>query len=367
MEGSSSSGAAIIFRSRVGRQASALLCCAPRTEAAMKKTLAPVIAAGAAVASMAPMAAAEPPALYRTVASVHWVVKDLDAVKAHWSKLGIPVLGDAGRVTVAASGSRRVPVVLRAAVARLGSVEVVWIQPQAGRSAYSEYLARHGEGVFSLNYAPPDAAAGEAEVARLGGIGVAVLQRSEIEVGGARQSAVYLDTAAEGKYVVGLVEGALPPVTAASAIPFPARLSQYALVVKSLEAVGDYWAKLGLPAMEVTHPTLGDLVHRGRPGTFDQKLGWHRHGTITWEWIEPLRGPTVYREFLERHGEGFHHFALDVPDMDAAIAAWAKAGATVTQSGSWGEKGRPGSGRFAYVETDTPGGVTIELLWNHPS
>jgi hypothetical protein len=328
----------------------------------MKKTRALLAGATLALASWPAPVRAEPPALYRTVTSVHWVVKDLEKVKAHWAALGVPSLADAGRVTV--SGFRGAGTAsLRAAVARFDSVAVLWLQPESGRSAYSEHLARHGEGVFSINYAA-DAAARDTEVARLDGIGVKVLQKAEAEVGGARQSVVYLDTAAEGKYVVGLVDGSLPPVTAPPSIPFPAKLSQYALVVKSLEAVGEYWAKLGFPAMEVTHPGLSDLRHRGQPGTFDQRLGWHRHGTITWEWIEPLRGPTVYAEFLQRHGEGFHHFAFDVPDMDAAIAAWEKLGARTVQSGAWGEKGKPGSGRFAYAETDVPGGVTIELLWN---
>jgi catechol 2,3-dioxygenase-like lactoylglutathione lyase family enzyme len=328
----------------------------------MKKTRALLAGATLALASWAAPVRAEPPALYRTVTSVHWVVKDLEKVKAHWAALGVPSLADAGRVTV--SGFRGAGTAsLRAAVARFDSVAVLWLQPESGRSAYSEHLARHGEGVFSINYAA-DAAARDTEVARLDGIGVKVLQKAEAEVGGARQSVVYLDTAAEGKYVVGLVDGSLPPVTAPPSIPFPAKLSQYALVVKSLEAAGEYWAKLGFPAMEVTHPGLSDLRHRGQPGTFDQRLGWHRHGTITWEWIEPLRGPTVYAEFLQRHGEGFHHFAFDVPDMDAAIAAWEKLGARTVQSGAWGEKGKPGSGRFAYAETDVPGGVTIELLWN---
>jgi hypothetical protein len=331
----------------------------------MKKTSAFLVAMPLTLLLAAPRAGAEPPALYRTVASVHWVVKDLDKVKAHWAKLGMPTLGDAGRATATAFRGRGETARLRAAVARFGSVDVVWLQPESGRSAFSEHLSRHGEGVFSINYAPGDAAAREAEVSRLGGIGVGVLQKLEIEVAGTRQSAVYLDTAAEGKYVVGLVDGALPAVTAAPSVPFPAKLSQYALVVKSLDAIGEYWAKLGFPAMEVTHPGLTDLRHRGQPGSFDQKLGWHRHGTITWEWIEPLRGPTVYQEFLDRHGEGFHHFAFDVPDMDAAIAAWEKLGAKSIQSGGWGETGKPGSGRFAYAETDSPGGVTIELLWNH--
>ncbi len=331
----------------------------------MKKTLALLAATSVALLSVAPRAAAEPPALYRTVVSVHWVVKDVARVRAHWEKLGIPVLADAGQVTATAFRGHGAAVNLRAAVARFGSVEVLWIQPGPGRSAYSEHLMRHGDGVFSINYAA-DTVARDAEVERLAGIGVGVLQKADIAVGGARQSAVYLDTVAEGKYVVGLVEGSLPPVAAAPTIPFPAKLSQYALVVKSLDAVGEYWAKLGFPAMEVTRPTLTDLRHRGQPGVFDQKLGWHRHGTITWEWIEPLRGPTVYQEFLAKHGEGFHHFAFDVPDMDAATAAWEKLGAKVTQSGSWGEKGKPGSGRFAYAETDSPGGVTVELLWSQP-
>jgi hypothetical protein len=50
--------------------------------------------------------------------------------------------------------------------------------------------------------------------------------------------------------------------------------------------------------------------------------------------------------------------------MDAAIAALEKLGAPIVQSGGWGEKGRPGSGRFAYADTSAHGGVTIELLWN---
>ena len=126
-----------------------------------------------------------------------------------------------------------------------------------------------------------------------------------------------------------------------------------------------YWQRLGFPAMDITHGPLTDLVYRGQPGRFDQKLGWHRHGTVTWEWIEPVAGPTVYEEHLKGHGEGFHHFAFDVPDIDAVAASLEALGAPVVQSGAWGEKGKPGSGRFAYAATDTFGGVMLELLWNH--
>jgi hypothetical protein len=47
------------------------------------------------------------------------------------------------------------------------------------------------------------------------------------------------------------------------------------------------------------------------------------------------------------------------------VRSWKTLGFEVSQSGAWGEKGKPGSGRFAYVDTDAIGGVTIELLWNY--
>jgi len=333
-------------------------------------------AAQAAVLPLALVAAsasaAPAPDVYRTVKSVHWVVRDLDAVAAGWAKLGFPVLQDLGAVEVEGSwrgqwGRARI----RVATARFSGVDVIWVQPLGGENAFSEYLARHGDGVFSLDYEAKSKEALEAELARLSGLGVGVLQRGELALPAGKLTVVHLDTEPLGKYVVGLVQGEVAAGTktsgaAASGPPFPAKLSQYALVVESLQPVSDYWARLGLPAMEVTHPPLRDLRYHGEPGKFDQKLGWHRHGSVTFEWIEPLAGPTVYRDFLKVHGEGFHHFAFDVPDIDAASRAWAALGVEVVQSGAWGEAGQPGAGRFAYADTTRFGGVTVELLWNQP-
>jgi hypothetical protein len=116
--------------------------------------------------------------------------------------------------------------------------------------------------------------------------------------------------------------------------------------------------------MTYTHGGLRDLEYRGQPGKFDQELGWQRHGKVAYEWIKPLAGPTVYEDSLKVHGEGFHHFGIDVPDMDQAIASWKKLGYKVSQAGGWGEAGKKGSGRFAYIDTEAAGGMTIELLWN---
>lgn len=322
-----------------------------------------------AVLLAASSAPAQTPELYGEVTSIHWVVKDLAAVSAGWSRLGFPVLQDFGEVSlpVQYAGESGVAT-LRIAQSRIAGVDVFWLQPVSGRSAWSEFLTRRGDGVMSLNYSAPSREALDAEVARLESAGVDVLQVTDTDAGQGPLRIVHMNTESQGKYVLGLVSGSVPgPPSTAPASTYGPKLSQYALVVHDLATVSGYWAKLGLPAMDVTHPTLTDLEYKGEPGRFDQKLGWHRHGTVTWEWIEPLAGPTTYQDFLDAHGEGFHHLAFDVPDMDAAIEAWEAAGHPIVQSGGWGEKGQPGSGRFAYADTASIGGVTVELLWNYPS
>jgi hypothetical protein len=77
-----------------------------------------------------------------------------------------------------------------------------------------------------------------------------------------------------------------------------------------------------------------------------------------------LKGPTVYNDFIRLHGEGIQHFGFSVSDMDSAIDFFEQKGYKISMSGGWGEKGKPGSGRFAYVDLSKIGGMTIELLWS---
>ena len=49
-------------------------------------------------------------------------------------------------------------------------------------------------------------------------------------------------------------------------------------------------------------------------------------------------------------------------DLDGAIARYKDLGYGVVQSGAWGDIGKPGSGRYGYMGTDSIGGVTAELL-----
>jgi methylmalonyl-CoA/ethylmalonyl-CoA epimerase len=289
--------------------------------------------------------AAQLPEFYRQVDRVFWVVDDIDRTVAGWRKLGMIEARD---VAAPEAG-------VRWSVGRLGDTTVDFIQPLDAKSAFAAFRKQHGQGVIALLHRAPDRASLEREIARLKAAKVAVLDR--------QKGYVLFDTAAEGKYALGVfVAGALPDAPAAK--PDVKKLSQYAFVARDLERVSRYWAGLGFPAMDFTHPPLWDLIYHGAPGKFDAILGWQRHGKIVYEWIQPTAGPTTYLDHAAKHGEGLHHIAFAVSDLEREKRVWTEAGYPTSQSGAWGERDKPGYGRFAYQDVHAIGGTEVELLWN---
>lgn len=308
--------------------------------------------------------AADMPAPYKKVSHVIWVVSDLDRVTAGWQRAGMPHFTPPAVYEIAGArfGDATASTRLRIASATLGDVMIHWISPQDENNPFTAFLRHHGDGVFSLVHRFDSEAALRAEVARLNALGVATLFEGSYPSGSSSLRFAFMDTLAAGKYSLGLV--AAPPVRE---LPVPPdwRITQFAFIARPLEPVSAFWEKLGLPAMSYTHGPLTDTEYRGKPGSWDARLGWQRHGAVVYEWIEHRRGESTYQDHTAQYGEGFHHFGLNVEDMDRALASWTARGFPVSMSGGWGTKGKPGSGRFAYLDTRELGGVEIELLWNY--
>ena len=296
------------------------------------------------------------PDFYKRVDRVFWVVDDMDRTVAGWEKLGMI---ETRTYPQPGAGVRWI-------VARFANIVVDFIQPLDDKSIFGQYRKKHGQGVMALIHRAPTNAAIEKEVKRLKDAGVAVLWSENV---GTEGRYTLLDTRDEGKYVLGLIygpagsEAGLP--VAAETRPDVKKVSQYAFVARDLQRVSRYWVHLGFPEMSFTHPALWDLIYHGQPGKFDAILGWQRHGAVVYEWIQPTAGPTTYTDHMTRHGEGLHHIAIDVADMEREKSEWSKAGFPTTQSGAWGDRDQPGYGRFAYQDTHTIGGTEIELLWNY--
>ena len=77
------------------------------------------------------------------------------------------------------------------------------------------------------------------------------------------------------------------------------------------------------------------------------------------ELIKPLGPDTGVAKFIERKGEGMHHVAYQVDDIDAALAALREQGVRMID-----ERPRTGirASRVAFLHPSASGGVLTELV-----
>ncbi|HZP21492.1 MAG TPA: VOC family protein [Bauldia sp.] len=99
-----------------------------------------------------------------------------------------------------------------------------------------------------------------------------------------------------------------------------------------------------------------ETEYLGAPSGARAKLAFFEFGNTTLELIEPDGEPSCWREFLDRNGPGFHHFAFKIRGMKEKIATFAQAGIPLLQSGEFT------GGRYAYIDTEPHLGALIELL-----
>lgn len=77
------------------------------------------------------------------------------------------------------------------------------------------------------------------------------------------------------------------------------------------------------------------------------------------ELIEPNEYPSVWRDHLNKYGEGIHHIAFQVENTDDAVKRLENEfGAVVEQTGTYGD----GSGQYTYLSLQKELKCRIELL-----
>jgi methylmalonyl-CoA epimerase len=77
------------------------------------------------------------------------------------------------------------------------------------------------------------------------------------------------------------------------------------------------------------------------------------------ELLQPTEPDSPIGRFLERKGEGLHHVAVEVQDLDAAVARLKAAGARLAS-----DEARIGAEgyRYVFVHPKSAGGVLLELI-----
>ena len=316
---------------------------------------------------LAATCSAELPGFYSTVNRITWLVADLDHSKQGWIPLGMSDIQEYPEVLFAGEfHGKPVTIQARQITGHLGNLTVDMIQPAKGQgNAFTEFLARHGDGIFSIVHEVASTEAMAGEIKRMESMGVAVLQKVTVKEKNTSVTLAYFDTAREGKFVLGLVYwpgGA--PVTEGRATEGRAMVSHLAPVVRGSEAVSAFWQRIGFPSMRMEHATpREDSRYHGQPLWFAFEVGYQHYDQFSYEWIvPPSTPPNVYIDFLKEHGEGIQHIGIPVDDLPKAAAAYEKLGYRVLQSGAWGDVGKKDSGQYDYMDTDLIGGVSAELI-----
>ena len=130
------------------------------------------------------------------------------------------------------------------------------------------------------------------------------------------------------------------------------------VIVKDMKQAVEYYEALGIGPFESSNLVHIDRKLYGKPTPTGVKfiVKATNLGPIGIELIQPVSGDTPQKKFLESRGEGIHHIAFIVNDIEEAISIMVEAGFKVISSSK-----NEGGGGMAFFDTDKVGGIAIEL------
>ena len=125
------------------------------------------------------------------------------------------------------------------------------------------------------------------------------------------------------------------------------KLDHIGIVVRDLEATAAALERIvGLKLTDVEN--YKDIL----------QVGFLPIGDVDVELLEPTSDDGLNADFLRDHGEGVHHLAFKVDDLDTAVARAVKEGAQIILGPTEGARGK----RIVFLAGDGMGGTIIELL-----
>lgn len=116
--------------------------------------------------------------------------------------------------------------------------------------------------------------------------------------------------------------------------------------------------------------TVTDRTYHGEAADFAIKVCFADVGDMAFEIMQPLYGPSIFQEFLDKHGEGIQHIAFDCDEQpwEQRIAHFTERGFPLVQSGKFMD-----ANAFAFFDTEEATGTVFEtysippgFVWPEP-
>jgi len=128
----------------------------------------------------------------------------------------------------------------------------------------------------------------------------------------------------------------------------PLCLDHIGIAVRSIEAALGFYQVLGLQI-----GAIEEIAHEG------VRVAMLQLGSTRLELLEPLSSESVIGRFLERRGEGLHHIAIRVDDIDGKFEQCRNSGIRLASDSI-----RAGSGghRYFFVHPSSAAGVLVEIV-----
>jgi methylmalonyl-CoA/ethylmalonyl-CoA epimerase len=141
------------------------------------------------------------------------------------------------------------------------------------------------------------------------------------------------------------------------------RVTQIGIIVKDIEEARTVWAELlGLeepPIVETESWESTRMTFRGKPSEGRAKLAFFHLENIAIELIQPVGGPSTWQDFLERFGDGIHHIAFNVENLEETLEKAESMGMGIEQRGEYE------GGCYIYADSKSKLGGVVEILHNY--
>lgn len=262
-------------------------------------------------------------------------------------------------IAVEPYGLSRKPGAMRLELLYIGDMELEVLTAPAKRPTGRSIV--YGEGINHVTFYVPDM---DGETARLLRMNQWII--FEYHENG-RLMENYLDTRESGNVILSLRRGLQDKGTVTRKAGYGIvdwKFLGHGVAVKDVEETARYYQRLDLATVQPTATfdtgSMADVEVYGKTpdAPIKAKIRNAKVGALVYEFIQPVEGSGIYKESLDRRGEGIIDISFAVKDLEAETAKLVEKGVEVIFCG----KPKTG-GAFAYFDTRKEGGdIMVKLV-----